>query len=76
MNESTLLENMMLMTLVCIARSKPECTGCRWDNPCPMCMSAQIVDTVINSKNGKKRFKAWHKGYKIVAKRRKKAKVV
>lgn len=68
--EATSAESLMLVALTAIARGKPNCNGCPWDEPCDKCFASSIVGSVIHTPQ----FSTWRKCYKITAKRRKKKK--
>lgn len=56
----------MLTTLLLIARGKPECQGCDWQNPCDKCLASTVAYQVMESDG----FEAWRKRWKIVARKR------
>lgn len=68
--EPTMAESLMMTSLMVIARNKPECDGCQWDDPCNQCFASQIVSQLLNYPA----FKRWKLSYKITAKRRRKKK--
>lgn len=70
MTEPTIPEALMLSALLAIARGKPDCKGCRWDNPCDKCFAAQAVASVMDWPQ----FEKWRKHYRITATRKRKLK--
>ena len=68
--EPTIAETIMLTALLAIARDKPGCQGCSWDEPCPVCFASNLVVQMLEWPQ----FARWKKDWKITAVRRKKPK--